>query len=216
MGAIASPTRAPRLQAAPHIRKARATPSPHVQERARPPPSPFAARRVRPRAQARAHSVAAQLLAEAPSPYALHGDPSFLHELMQRVDDAADAGANANTAKGESSAWNKYYAPYCRRLRTAMWRGLEALSNPRREGAFLTGFALTVWERMQPRAKEDPAPRVDSVRNVIGHIRRAHARRGQLLVDDVRLAHVMKGIAKRRLVDHGISLPRRAEPFTAE
>ena len=37
-----------------------------------------------------------------------------------------------------------------------------------------------------------------------------------MLVHDSRLAHVLKGIARRRLVEHGITLPRRAEPFTVE
>ena len=134
---------------------------------------------------------------------------------MEGVDDAIADGVNDNTSKGEASAWKRYYLPYCARLRTAAWRGMQAAVHPVREGAFICGFAIDVWRRMQPRRRSDAAPRVDSVRNVIGHIRRRHERRGQQLVSTKMLAHVMKGMVRRRVADHGLALPVRAEPFTA-
>ena len=51
---------------------------------------------------------------------------------VHRVDDAADAGVGANTAKGEKSACKKFYVPYCQRLKTSIWCGLEALRHPLR------------------------------------------------------------------------------------
>ena len=69
----------------------------------------------------RHHELAAQLLnSDVGSPYALRPtDPAVLHELLDAVDAAVDDGVNHNTAKGEKSAWHKYYLPYCRMLRIA-------------------------------------------------------------------------------------------------
>ena len=161
--------------------------------------------------------TAAQCLGDDGSMYALRPkDPAYWHELMCGVDEAIADGVNDNTSKGEHSAWTRYYLPYCARLRTTAWRGVQAAINPVREGAFICGFAMEVWRKMKPRRRADAAPRVDSVRNVVGHIRRRHERRGQQLVSTKMLAHVMKGMVRRRIADHGLALPVRAEPFTAD
>ena len=96
-------------------------------------------------------------------------------------------------------------------LRTALWRGVEALSKPLREGAFVAGLAQYVWRNMHARRGTDTAPRVDSVRNVIGHVRRRHERRGMLFSDNKVVAHLLRGQAHRRLAEHGVALPVRAE-----
>ena len=142
-------------------------------------------------------------------------NPEYLHGLLATVDDMVDAGVNENTSKGEESAWHKYYLPYCRLMRTATWREYEARRRPRHEATFLCGFAMQVWRWMRPRSKRDKAPRVDSVRNVIGHVRRRHERRGFELVSNKAIAHLMRGITRRRIAEYGVALPVRAEPFTA-
>ena len=150
------------------------------------------------------------------SPFALRGEPRYMNDLLQSVDKAIDDGVNPRTANGENSAWHKYYVPYCRTMRTACWRQYEAWNNPAREAAFLSGFVMYVWDHMRPRRKADTAPRVDSVRSVLGHVRRKHERRGQILVSTTRVKHVLKGLVRRRIRDHGLALPVRAEPFTAQ
>ena len=74
---------------------------------------------------------------------------------------------------------------------------------------------MYVWRRMAPRRRTDKAPRVDSVRGVLGHIRRRHERRGHTLVSNKAVAHLMRGLTRKRLADYGIAVPVRAEPFTA-
>jgi hypothetical protein len=143
-------------------------------------------------------------------------DPATLRDIITGVDAAIHDGVNPNTASGERSAWDKYYAPYCRRLGTAMWRGTQSLLHPLREAAFVCGFALHVWDHMAPRSNSDPAPRVDSVRNVVQHIRRKHVRRGQTFSDSGMLQHMLKGLVRRRLRDFGVAHPVRAEPFTVQ
>ena len=64
-----------------------------------------------------------------------------------------------------------------------------------------------------PRKATDKCARVDSVRNVLGHVRRLHDRRGMQLASTKMLAHVLRGFARQRLADHGIAVPERAEPL---
>jgi hypothetical protein len=134
---------------------------------------------------------------------------------MQQVQHSIDYGVNSNTKAGEKSAWTKYYAPYCKLMRTAEWRGYEAVTNPAHETEFTCGFAMHVWTCMQPRRKTDPAPRVDSVRNVLGHIRRGHSRKGFPTADWSIVGHMLKGLTLQRIADYGLALAERAEPFTA-
>ena len=174
--------------------------------------------RVAPRARmARPISAtAAQLLRNNDdSPFALRpDDPGELHELCAAVDSAVHDGVNPRTAKGEASAWNRYYVPYCRRLHTATWRTWEATRDQLREATHACGFALDIWNKMQPRTKDDVWARVDSVRNVVGHVRRAHDRRGYVFANSKIMAHVFKGLARRRLTACRVPVIRRAEPFT--
>ena len=118
--------------------------------------------------------------------------------------------------KGETSAWTKYWLPYTRKLKTRPWRGFESIAHPLREGALLCGFAVDVWSAIQPRSKADTCARVDSVRNIIGHVRRMHDRKGMPLITTRMLAHVLRGFTRQRIADHGIALPVRAEPFTVD
>ena len=176
---------------------------------------PPARRRLKMRAR---HAAVAHALSnlEDDSPYALRpADAREYTELMREVDETIDSGVNDSTARGERSAWEKYYKPYCRMLRTAVWRGVEAATAPMREGAFAAGLAQYVWRHMQPRRRTDPAPRVASVRNVLSHVRRRHERRGMLFSDNKVVAHLLRGLVRRRLAAHGVALPVRAEPFTA-
>ena len=71
--------------------------------------------------------------------------------MCNAIDAAIADGVNERTAKGEASAWNKYYQPFCARMRTAVWRTHEAATNAAREAAFASGFALHVWDRILPR-----------------------------------------------------------------
>ena len=143
-------------------------------------------------------------------------DPARWWGLMRSVDDMIQFGVNANTSKGEQSAWNKYYLPYCTSMRTSPWREFEARRRPANEAKFACGFAMHVWESMAPRSAKDKAPRVDSVRNVLGHVRRLHERRGQEFIGDKAVAHLLKGITRKRIHDYGIAMPVRAEPFTVQ
>ena len=68
---------------------------------------------------------------------------------------------------------------------------------------------------MRPRSAKDKAPRVDSLKSVIAHVRRKHDRRGHELAPNKVIAHLMRGIAKKRRNEYGVTLPVRAEPFTA-
>ena len=54
------------------------------------------------------------------------------------------------------------------------------------------------------------------MRNIIGHVRRMHDRKGMPLVATRMLAHVLRGFTRQRIADHGIALPVRAEPFTVD
>jgi hypothetical protein len=74
---------------------------------------------------------------------------------------------------------------------------------------------MHTWREMQPRRKSDPAPRVDSVRNVLGHVRRCHDRRGFPNPPWAMIGHLLKGLSLQRIADFGLALPERAEPFTA-
>jgi len=149
--------------------------------------------------------------------YALHPTDGgvYLRNVMQRVQQSIDYGVNSNTKAGEKSAWSKYYSPYCKLMRTAEWRGFEAVNNPAHETSFMCGFAMHVWTWMQPRRKSDKAPRVDSVRNVLGHVRRGHARRGFPTAEWSMVGHMLKGLTLQRIADFGLALAERAEPFTA-
>jgi hypothetical protein len=140
---------------------------------------------------------------------------SDLHEMCNAVEGAIAEGINDSTASGERSAFNKYYIPYANSLGTAVWRTMEAAANPLREAAYACGFALHVWKRMQARTKADKLARVDSVRSVIGHVRRGHSRRGYAFASTSMMAHVMKGLSRRRLLAVGVAQIRRAEPFTS-
>jgi hypothetical protein len=139
----------------------------------------------------------------------------YLRLVMRRVQQSIDYGVNSNTKAGEKSAWSKYYSPYCKLMGTAEWRGFEAVSNAAHETSFTCGFAMHVWTCMQPRRKSDKAPRVDSVRNVLGHIRRSHARRGFPTAEWSMVGHMLKGLTLQRIADFGLALAERAEPFTA-
>lgn len=49
---------------------------------------------------------------------------------------------------------------------------------------------------------------------VLAHVRRKHERRGMLFSDNKMIAHLLRGLMRRRLAAHGVALPVRAEPFT--
>ena len=136
--------------------------------------------------------------------------------LATGVDETLLRGVNPRTAKGEKSAWFKYWLPFTRRMGTAAWRGTNALVEPATEAILLAMFILDTWRKMAPRSHADTAPRVDSVRNVVSHVRRKHDRRGQTLIQNKVLSHLFRGIARQRLDEHGVSLPVRAEPFTID
>jgi hypothetical protein len=154
---------------------------------------------------------------EGDSEFALRpSNNSDLHDLCNAVDDAIADGINDGTASGERSAMNKYYIPYAKSLGTAVWRTTAAAANPIREGAFACGFALRVWKLMKARTKADKLARVDSVRSVIGHVRRAHSRKGYSFASTSMMAHVMKSLSRRRLLAVGVAIIRRAEPFTTQ
>ena len=172
--------------------------------------------RFTPRSKA-SNATARQLLLEDDSEFALRPDNgSELHEICSAVDGAIADGINDRTASGERSAMNKYYIPYARSLGTAVWRTTAAAMNPFREGAYACGFALRVWKQMKARTKADKLARVDSVRSVIGHVRRAHSRKGYSFASTSMMAHVMKGLSRRRLLAVGVAVIRRAEPFTTQ
>ena len=135
---------------------------------------------------------------------------------MGAVKQAIDDGANPNTLKGERSAWNKYWLPFTRRMNTSPWREFELLRHPYREGCLMCGFAVHIWRHILPRSKTDKRARVDSVRNVLGHVARKHERSGQAVAKPTRLSHVLRGFVRRRIADYGLALPVRAEPFTAD
>ena len=61
-------------------------------------------------------------------------------------------------------------------MRTALWRTYEALADPRREAAHACGLVIYAWRRIKPRTKADKQARVDSVRNIIAHVRRRRDR----------------------------------------
>ena len=142
-------------------------------------------------------------------------NPSELAGLVAAAETLIDEGVNDNTSKGEHSAWYKYYMPFCKRMKTAPWREFEYRRRPLHEASFLGAFALYTWRQMKPRRATDKAPRVESLRSVIAHIRRKHARRGHELAPNTTIAHLLRGMARKRIREYGITLPVRAEPFTA-
>lgn len=160
---------------------------------------------------------AALVQTSADSPYALRPADGglYLKQMLDGVERYIERGVNANTKAGEDSAWQKYYLPYARLVGASPWRGFAAVSNPVGEAELTCGFAMHVWLHMQPRRRADPAPRVDSVRKVVGHVRRKHVRAGFAVPPWMMVAHFLKGLAMQRIADYGLALPVRAEPFTA-
>ena len=163
------------------------------------------------------NELARSILVDDGSPYALHpDDPAYLEGIVHDMEETIECGRNANTRKGELSAWRKYYLPYCRRLRTSPWRGFAASSDPMREAVFAGGFCAHVDREIKPRKRTDKAARAGSVRNVLAHVRRMHDRRGFVFAASKLVTHVLRGVARRRLAKYGVALPVRAEPFTSE
>ena len=198
-------------------RSAAPRPGPQPRPPAAPPRARFKREHRKPRRHGRASAPLGLLDDDDGSPYALRpDDPVELHEMMGDVQQAVADGANPRTLKGERSAWNKYWVPFTRRMNTAAWRGYEALRHPYREGCLVCGFAVYVWRHIKPRRKSDRRARVDSVRNVLGHIGRKHDRNGQTFAKPKMLSHVLRGFVRRRIADYGLALPVRAEPFTAD
>ena len=143
-------------------------------------------------------------------------------DLLARISDAttgfAEYGANQGTVKGETSAWDKYWTPYCQAMGTPVWRTTEATLYPQREGLLLIGFVIDTWQKMKPRRKADPAPKIQSALNVLTHVRRRHGRKGYDMPAPTMLKFVARGMAKEMLVNYGKHslVPQRCEPFTAE
>ena len=92
------------------------------------------------------------------------------------------------------------------RLRTPFWRTDEAQSDTQREAMLQTAFAIDTWQRMKPRSKKDAVAQVQSAFNVLGHVRRAHSRRGYVMPPPAMLAHVFKGMSKEMLQDPPLSI----------
>ena len=142
--------------------------------------------------------------------------------LLARISDAttgyAEYGANQGTVKGELSAWTKYWEPFCNSLGTPVWRTSEAMANPQREGVLCIGFVIDTWQKMKPRRRADPAPKIQSAVNVLTHVRRRHGRKGYEMPAPTMLKFVAKGMAKQMLITYGKHslVPQRCEPFTAE
>jgi len=145
-------------------------------------------------------------------------DLSILDKMGTAIHGYADLGANATTVKHEQSAMRKYWGPFVARLRTPFWRTDEAQSDTQREAMLQTAFAIDTWQRMKPRSKKDAVAQVQSAFNVLGHVRRAHSRRGYVMPPPAMLAHVFKGMSKEMLLNYGkhSQLPVRVEPFTAD
>ena len=217
--------RAPRSNGTAAPRSSRATPArmdaPAIKPSARSTPRVTSIKQ-RPRAPrhntpAAPSSLAHILDANDDSPYAFRpADPAAFAALTQAVDATIDAGVNPRTAGGERSAWQRYYEPFCRRLNTTPWRGLRADTHPVQEGIFATAFALDTWGRLKPRKRKDTAPRVDSLNNIIRHVRRKHDRKGMKFARSTQMKHLLRGIARRRLAEHGVAIPERAEPLTID
>ena len=163
-----------------------------------------------------AHSLAAQAMRDDGTPLALRPDADFMDGLLYDMDAAVEDGRNKNTRKGELSAWRRYYAPYCKLLRTSPWRGFATQQDPLRESVFGGGFAVFVDRLIRPRRKADKLARAGSVRGIVAHIRRMHDRKGFGFASSRMISHVLRGMARRRLREGGLQLPVRAEPFTAE
>jgi len=145
-------------------------------------------------------------------------DPRLLERMGLSVHQYADYGANAGTLKQEKSALGRYWGPYVKRMRTPFWRTDEAQRDPQRESLLQAGFVIDTWHRMAPRSKKNMKAQVRSAFNVLGHVRRAHARKGYDMPPPLMLSHVARGMEKEMLVNYGkhAQLPARAEPFTAD
>ena len=145
-------------------------------------------------------------------------DPAVLDRLGIAVHGYAELGANADTVRNERSALRKYWAPWVARLGTPYWRTDEAQRDPQREALLQTAFVIDTWQTMKPRSKSDAVARVQSAFNVLGHVRRAHSRKGYTMPPPAMLSHVFKGMNKEMLLNYGkySQLPVRAEPFTAD
>ena len=141
---------------------------------------------------------------------------TYYRNMLSTARQYIERGVNVNTRAGEVSAWHKYYLPYCKLVGAAPWRNFEAARGPVGEAELTCGLAVHTWINMRPRKRTDPAPRVDSVRNVLSHIRRRHDRAGFPTAPWKMVRHLLKGMAVQRIADYGLALPVRAEPFTAE
>ena len=160
-----------------------------------------------------------QRLSDDKSPFALRPtDAGMLERMGLAVHGYAQFGANAGTLKGETSAWLKYWQPFCDSLNTPAWRTAQAQEDPTRESWLQMAFAIWVWQRMKPRSNSDEVAQVQSSFNVLGHVRRTHSRRGYNMPPPTMLAHVARGMSKQMLLNYGKHslVPTRAEPFTAD
>lgn len=130
-------------------------------------------------------------------------DKGLLARITNATTGFAEYGANRGTVKGETSAWDKYWVPYCQAMGTPVWRTSEAALYPQREGLLHIGFVIDTWQKMKPRRKADPAPKIQSAVNVLTHIRRRHGRKGYEMPAPTMLKFVAQGMAKEMLITYG-------------
>ena len=134
-------------------------------------------------------------------------DKGLLARITNATTGFAEYGANRGTVKGETSAWDKYWVPYCQAMGTPVWRTSEAALYPQREGLLHIGFVIDTWQKMKPRRKADPAPKIQSAVNVLTHIRRRHGRKGYEMPAPTMLKFVAQGMATRRCSSPTASTP---------
>jgi hypothetical protein len=160
--------------------------------------------------------------AASPSHLDLHldGAPALL-ALSDLLSAALDNGYAPATRQKDAGAVEKYWKPFCKLLKTHVWRddaaansGLDPVGH-RREVHLILLFLVWIPTVMKPRSNASPEARPASARQVIDSVRREHRRCGHSLVKSTQVSLAVDGLKRLYIRRHGPESlqPARMEPY---
>ena len=160
-----------------------------------------------------------QALPEGAS-YDFDAEASPLADLFRSIGNVMDAGIPDGTLKVDNLAWRRW-SEFVDILKTPAWRldrQAHSGADPAgfdRESMLLCAFLIWCYDIIQPRSKNDPAPKPQSCYNMVSGVRRIHRRANVDMVSCQQLSAVMKGITAQHIIEHGAEslLPERKEPI---
>ena len=143
--------------------------------------------------------------------------------LAAQVDSFCEMAASAGTQLRDSTAWRKYWVPFCEMLGTSTWRctfGRGEALDEHRETWLQTAFFIYVFNNMKPRSASDVVPKPTSCLNMLFGVRAIHRRAGIPMTPAIRIQAALKGLHRHFIATHprGVAglTPHRREPFSLE